>query len=77
VRIKKAHFGHVSVFSYASGDGPQKPGLSVNLQSDRKIDGLDGEWMRLPEAKRLHAQLGKAIAYVEAARKRPARKGEG
>lgn len=66
--MKDKQFGNVMASTYSQGDGDQTPGISVNLKSDRMIDFFDGEWLRLPAAKRLHAQLGKAIAYVEKAK---------
>lgn len=67
--MKPRKFGKVIAFEYIENGGKTKPGVSIKLDSGSMVDQFDGEWIRLPEAKKLHAQLGKAIAHIEAKEK--------
>lgn len=64
--VKTKRFGRVHAMSYIENFGPEKPGVSINLDNDYVgEDEFAGQWLRIPEAKKLLISLGKAIEYVE------------
>ena len=67
--MKKKKFGKVFAFNYGVNLALAAPGVSIKLEAGPIEDEYDGEWIRLPEAKKLHSALGKAIAYIEESRK--------
>lgn len=70
-RVKQKLFGkNVGAFYGIRND---KPGNYIAIDDDDPFCTCD--WLSIAEAKRLHAQLGKAIAYVESERKPKAGKG--